>query len=575
MGQKRKRCAIYTRKSTEAGLEQNFNSLDAQREACEAYIKSQAHEGWKLLPQCYDDGGLSGGTLDRPALRRLLDDIEAGLIDVVVVYKVDRLTRSLIDFVKLVETFDAWDVSFVSVTQQFNTTTSMGRLTLNVLLSFAQFEREVISERIRDKVAQSKARGIWMGGPVPLGYDLGDRELLVNPAEAAQVRQIFELYMEARSVRRLKAELDRKGMRSKVRHQKNDRVTGGGPFSRGHLYRLLANPIYIGKVPHKGKLHDGKHQAIISNDLWERVQGQLRDNKRGTEKPSAKHPSLLAGRLETSDGQKLIPSHAVKTTRGAEGGTPDREIKICKRYRYYIEQRMVQDEGVGIKGARYAAEEVERAVIDLLQRFLNSPPEIMAALAISEHSPGSIKTVIGQAKTLADDLKDHQKAHCLIIKIIDKVIVHQDALELRLQLQELARLLGTEAGSEDPIHVITSPCKLVRRGQDLKFILPLLEDTSRFSRQDPALIQAIAKAHLWWAWLKAGDVESLSDIARREGIDKAQVTRWLRLAFLSPTLVRQIRAGAHPSNLTIETLTRQVDLPTNWQEQEALFASLA
>ncbi len=229
MGQKRQRCAVYTRKSTEAGLEQNFNSLDAQREACEAYIKSQAHEGWKLLPQCYDDGGLSGGTLDRPALQRLRDDIEAGLIDVVVVYKVDRLTRSLIDFVKLVETFDAWDVSFVSVTQQFNTTTSMGRLTLNVLLSFAQFEREVISERIRDKVAQSKAKGIWMGGPVPLGYDLGERELLVNPKEAAQARQIFELYLEKGSVRALRAELDRQGMRSKVRHQRNGRVTGGGP----------------------------------------------------------------------------------------------------------------------------------------------------------------------------------------------------------------------------------------------------------------------------------------------------------------------------------------------------------
>ncbi len=194
-------CAIYTRKSSEEGLEQDFNSLDAQREACEAYIKSQAHEGWKLLPQCYDDGGLSGGTLDRPALQRLLDDVEAGLVDVIVVYKVDRLTRSLTDFAKLVDVLDDAGVSFVSVTQQINTTTSMGRLTLNVLLSFAQFEREVTAERIRDKVAQSKARGIWMGGPVPLGYDLGDRELLVNPAEAAQVRQIFELYMEARSVR--------------------------------------------------------------------------------------------------------------------------------------------------------------------------------------------------------------------------------------------------------------------------------------------------------------------------------------------------------------------------------------
>ncbi len=281
----------------------------------------------------------------------------------------------------------------------------------------------------------------------------------------------------------------------------------------------------------------------------------------------------MAGRLETSDGQKLIPSHAVKTTRGAEGGTPDREIKICKRYRYYIEQRMVQDEGVGIKGARYAAEEVERAVIDLLQRFLNSPPEIMAALAISEHSPGSIKTVIGQAKTLADDLKDHQKAHCLITKIIDKVIVHQDALELRLQLQELARLLGTEAGSEDPIHVITSPCKLARRGQDLKFILPLLKDSNTFRRQDPALIQAVAKAHLWWDWIKEGDVESLTEIANREGVDKPKVTRLLRLAFLSPQLVRKIRDGRQPAGVTVKTLTRQHGLPLLWEKQDTLVAS--
>ncbi len=268
MGQKRKRCAVYTRKSTEAGLEQNFNSLDAQREACEAYIKSQAHGGWKRLPQCYDDGGLSGGTLDRPALQRLLDDITAGLVDVVVVYKVVRLTRSLTDFAKLVEVFDDAGASFVSVTQQFNTTTSMGRLTLNVLLSFAQFEREVISKRIRDKVAQSKAKGIWMGDPVPLGYDLGDRELLVNPKEAAQVRQIFAFYLEKGSVRALRTELDRRDMTS-------------------------------------------KHDEIIDGGRWERVQAKLRDNKRGTERPSAKHPCLLAGRLETSNGQKLIPSHAV------------------------------------------------------------------------------------------------------------------------------------------------------------------------------------------------------------------------------------------------------------------------
>jgi DNA invertase Pin-like site-specific DNA recombinase len=559
MAQKRQRCAIYTRKSTEAGLEQDFNSLDAQREACEAYIKSQAHEGWKPLPQCYDDGGLSGGTLDRPALQRLLTDIEAGLVDVIVVYKVDRLTRSLTDFAKLVEVFDDAGVSFVSVTQQFNTTTSMGRLTLNVLLSFAQFEREVIGERIRDKIAQSKAKGIWMGGPVPLGYDLGDRELLVNPTEAAQVREIHELYLEKGSVRALKVELDRRGMRSKVRHQRNGRVTGGGYFSRGHLYCLLANPIYIGKLPHKGKLHDGKHQAIIDKGLWERAQGQLRDNKRGTERVSAKHPSLLAGRLETSDGQKLIPSHAVKQGR---------------RYRYYIEQRLVQDEGVGTKGARYAAEEVENSVLAILQRFLNSSAEIVAALVIGEHFPGSMRILVGKAKILSHGLKDHHEACRIIPEVIDKAIVHEGALELRLQRDRLAMLLGAETGFENPIHVVTSPCKLARRGQGLKFILPLLEDSHDDRRQNPALIQAIAKAYIWWDWIKIGEVKSLAEIAEREGIDKAQVTRWLRLAFLSPTLVRQIRAGAHPTSLTIESLTRQVDLPTNWQEQEALVAAL-
>ncbi|MCH8002589.1 MAG: hypothetical protein IIA34_13155, partial [Proteobacteria bacterium] len=298
---------------------------------------------------------------------------------------------------------------------------------------------------------------------------------------------------------------------------------------------------------------------IIDEGLWERVQGRLRDNKRGIERASAKHPSLLAGRLETSDGQRLIPSHAVKRGR---------------RYRYYIEQRLVQDEGVGTKGVRYAAEEVEKAVLVILRRFLNSPADMLAALAMKDLSPGSLKRIVGQAKALADDLKDHHTAHQISSEVIDKVIIHQDALELRLQREKLAGLLGAESRSEDPVYVITSPCKLARRGQDLKFILPLLEDSNAFSRQDPALIQAVAKAHLWWDWIKEGEVKSLSEIAQREGIDKAQVTRWLRLAFLSPTLVRQIRAGAHPTSLTIESLTRQVDLPTNWQEQEALVAAL-
>jgi len=248
----RRRCAIYTRKSSEEGLEQEFNSLAAQREACEAYIHSQQHEGWVLVRTRYDDGGFSGGNLERPALQRLLADIRTGRIDIVVVYKVDRLTRSLADFARLVEIFDAQDVSFVSVTQQFNTTSSMGRLTLNVLLSFAQFEREVTGERIRDKIAASKKKGIWMGGNVPLGYDADKRTLVINPAEAETVRRIFALYRELGYVRRVKDEADRLGLRTKRKRMANGAERGGTPFSRGHIYRLLSNPIYAGQIAHQG-----------------------------------------------------------------------------------------------------------------------------------------------------------------------------------------------------------------------------------------------------------------------------------------------------------------------------------
>ena len=569
----RQRGAIYTRKSTESGLEQDFNSLDAQREACEAFVKSQAHEGWKLLPKRYDDGGLSGGTMERPALLSLLEDIEAGHIDVVVVYKVDRLTRSLTDFAKLVDLFERCGVSFVSVTQQFNTTSSMGRLTLNVLLSFAQFEREVIGERIRDKVAQSKAKGIWMGGLVPLGYDLDERELLVNALEAKQVKEIFELYLQQGSIRALKAELDRRGMRSKRRHQKNGRVTGGGPFSRGHLYCLLSNPIYIGKIPHKGKLHEGKHEAIIPEVLWEEVQELRRTNRNGTKGWTAKHPSLLAGKLETADGQKLIPSHAVKTI-GTNGEGSDGTSTIRKRYRYYIEQRLVQDEGVGTNGARYAADEVENAVLTILERLLDSPSEVADVLELRKASPGEIKSLVAKSKRLAKKLKDQPQAIQIVSTVIEKVIVHDTELQLHLSKPRLAEFLEVSEISDDPIHIINAPCKLARRGQDLKFVLPLLNDPEAFGRKDPALIQAVAKAHLWWDWIKNGEVKSLTEIAKREAIDKAQVTRWIRLAFLSPALVRKILVGKQPTNLTIDSLTRDLELPLPWKDQENLIDAI-
>lgn len=296
VGHAKLRCAVYTRKSSEEGLEQEFNSLDAQREACEAYVASQRHEGWMLSPAFYDDGGFSGGSMERPALKRLLADIAAGEIDVVVVYKVDRLTRALSDFARIVELFDKHRVSFVSVTQAFNTTTSMGRLTLNVLLSFAQFEREVTGERIRDKIAASKKKGMWMGGQPPLGYDVRDRKLVVNEAEAATVRNIFRRYVELGSVRELKAELDASGVISKCRTAADGSPYGGKAFSRGALYLMLSNRIYRGDIVHKTEVYPGEHAAIVDEALFAEAQSILADNRvERTTGSTAAEPSLLAG----------------------------------------------------------------------------------------------------------------------------------------------------------------------------------------------------------------------------------------------------------------------------------------
>jgi DNA invertase Pin-like site-specific DNA recombinase len=350
---RRQRCAIYTRKSSEEGLEQEFNSLAAQCEACEAFIRSQRNEGWVLVRTRYDDGGFSGGNLERPALQHLIADIRAGRIDIVVVYKVDRLTRSLADFARLVELFDAEAVSFVSVTQQFNTTSSMGRLTLNVLLSFAQFEREVTGERIRDKIAASKKKGMWMGGNVPLGYDADERTLVINPGEAETVRHIFALYRELGCVRRVKQEADRLGLRTKRSTTANGAERGGKLFSRGHLYSLLSNPIYTGHIAHKGGLHPGQQPALIDDETWSAVRDQLAANTSDyRRRTKAAEPSLLAGLLVDAQGERLTPSHAVKKGR---------------RYRYYVSTALITDARTDrAQGWRLAAREIEEAVIRIL-----------------------------------------------------------------------------------------------------------------------------------------------------------------------------------------------------------------
>ena len=322
------RCAIYTRKSSEDGLEQEFNSLDAQREACEAYIKSQKSAGWAALPDMYDDGGISGGTMERPALQRLLAEIGAGRVDTVVVYKVDRLTRSLNDFAKIVDAFDAKGVSFVSVTQQFNTTTSMGRLTLNMLLSFAQFEREVTGERIRDKIAASKQKGMWMGGLPPLGYDVQDRKLVVNATEADTVRHIFRRYAELKSVLALKEELDADGIVSKARLDRFGNAKGGVPIARGALYLMLQNRIYRGEIVHKKNSYPGQHEPIIDEALWNGVQSALSENRvERVTRSTAAAPSLLAGLVYDDSGERMSPTHANKK------GT---------RYRYYVSQSLIK-----------------------------------------------------------------------------------------------------------------------------------------------------------------------------------------------------------------------------------------
>jgi site-specific DNA recombinase len=345
-----KRCAIYTRMSSEEGLQQNFNSLHAQRQACEAFVKSQGGEGWRPVKAKYDDGGFSGATMDRPALKTLLAHVKEKRIDVIVVYKVDRLTRSLADFAKIVEIFDAQGVSFVAVTQQFNTTTSMGRLTLNVLLSFAQFEREVTGERIRDKIAASKQKGMWMGGTVPLGYDVRDHCLVVNPKEAATVRLVFQLYIELRSVRQVRDELGRRSIVSKQRVSKSGSRSGGVRFGRSALYQMLANPIYVGEIRHKRVSHPGQHEPIIEKSLWQRVQAMLKQRAtRQSGGASRRTPSLLMGKLFDEHGEPLYACGARKGDR---------------RYRYFVSRKLIRrTDKTRDRGWRVSAEEIEHAVM--------------------------------------------------------------------------------------------------------------------------------------------------------------------------------------------------------------------
>jgi len=545
------RCAIYTRKSSEEGLEQDFNSLHAQREACEAFIKSQTSEGWKLIKSAYDDGGLSGGTMERPALKRLLADIGEGLIDVVVVYKVDRLTRSLADFAKMVELFDAHRVSFVAVTQQFNTTTSMGRLTLNVLLSFAQFEREVTGERIRDKIAASKRKGMWMGGVPPLGYDVRERRLVINPAEADTVKHIYERYLELGRVRQLSKDLEKRGIVSKVRVSQKGIKSGGCRFSRGALYELLANPIYIGEIRHKEERHPGQHEAILPREVWERVQQRLRENAargRGTSNRSISSP--LAGKLFDADGQPLYVQGATKARR---------------RYRYYVSKCLVNGSaGDNGKGWRLAAPEIERAVTIAARHILNDRAGLLETLEKSGIDSPDVRATLELVSNLFRRLQSDADAAAYLVESIERAEVCDDGISVTLRIKVPCSCAGVRTTSILNLSRFV-PLKMKRRGVETRIIMAEGEDPPR--KVDPALLKAVARSRAWFEELASGRVRSLADIARREGIAQRYVERLSRLAFAAPRIVEAICQGRQPAELNAETLLNRIDLPLEWSAQ--------
>ena len=546
-------CAIYTRKSSEEGLEQDFNSLAAQREACEAYVLSQKALGWRAVPVRYDDGGFSGGTLDRPAVQQLLRDVAAHRVKVIVVYKVDRLTRSLTDFAKLVELLDAHGVSFVSVTQQFNTTSSMGRLTLNVLLSFAQFEREVTGERIRDKIAASKAKGMWMGGNPPVGYRPHERTLVIDPLQAERIRTIFERYLALGTVRGLQAELASLDWVTPPRTTRRARSAGGRPFSRGHLYRILSNPVYVGKIRHKSTVHAGKHPAIIEPALWAAVQETLARNQGERRvRAAASDPSLLAGLVFDANGDRLTPTHATKGPR---------------RYRYYVSHALHEDASRAVPEAiRVPAPQLERTVIDALKGFLQD--DLRMTTALGEASIEGIRAVLRAAHRYATQLSG-QPGRAVLIGLlqqrIERVIVAATSLTLEIKLDGLIDVERSKA-TELPSVTITVPVALKRWGMAMRLIARGPHDLHP-QEADPTLVALIAKANRWFEQLASGTTPGLAEIATAEGVSSAYISRVLHLAFLAPDIVACIVRGDQPSSLNAQRLMRALPLPIDWAAQ--------
>jgi len=516
------RCAIYTRVSTEQGLDQDFNSLHAQYEASQAYIRSQAHAGWTPLRSKYDDGGFSGGNTDRPALQRLLEDVQAGKIDIIVVYKVDRLTRSLADFAKLVELFDRHEVSFVSVTQHFNTTTSMGRLTLNVLLSFAQFEREVTSERIRDKVAASKRKGLWVGGKTPLGYEVRDKRVHIVEKDAESVRLIFELYLQLGSIHQLIAELRRRGIVTKRQMLKSGKTIGGVPFTSGPLSYLLRNRFYVGEVAYKGEVLGGSQASILNRDLFDKVQKKLSEQRNNNIETRSKTDAALTGLIYDDAGNRMSPSHCRK--RGV-------------RYRYYISlahpQSRSEDAG---SISRVPAAEIEAVVAAAIRQRLHIESETSASDVIKAH----VAKVVVQPRRLVINLKDDEQ----------------------------------NADQPNTLEIAWTKPPSKRRREILHPVGKSHNEDHRPIRADARarLVTALSRGRKWLAEISSGRGTTKEKIAAREHCSVRQVNMTISLAFLAPDLVKAAIEGRLPRGTGIVRLT---DLPAEWAHQRKALGMIA
>jgi len=547
------RCAIYTRKSTEDGLEQEYNSLDAQYDACTAYALSQRHEGWTVIKDRYDDGGFSGGTLERPGLKRLLADIEAGKVDIILLYKIDRLTRSLSDFAKIVEVLDRKGASFVSITQSFNTTSSMGRLTLNMLLSFAQFEREVTGERIRDKIYASKRKGIWMGGPVPLGYDVFDRKLVVNQAEAEQVRQIMQLYLKVGSVPELVDVLAKNGSHTKIQQRKDGGTRGGCHFKRGNLYHLLSNRIYRGMTVHKGEAFEGEHEAIVAKELWDQVQVKLaKQGQGGSSRKVSARTGVLAGLIYNAEGTPLVLTHTQKGNR---------------RFHYYANRYEALGDSVA---SRVNARDIEDIVVGQLSQTLALGIQVQSVLLDGTYTADQLHNVISRCRQLADELSaaKYIRKQAIIRTVVNQVDLHKDRVVIKIDNRSLLNVIGAE-GSIQPSSsdlIVELEAIRLRRGKALRLIIPATLAGDSMSLRDDKLVALIAESRAIMAQIATNPDKSVPTLAAEQGRCRVRMMNVAKLVCLDPYIVTAIVEGRQPLNLSPSKLLA-TDLPLAWPEQ--------